>query len=551
VKVKITEVEMKKSLVGLSVGFALVVGLCFAGCFLSRKPGDSKVKSKEKVLRYALSSSMTTFDPHLVQDGVSFDVIIQSYEGLIGFDENNILQPVLAEGLPVVSNEGRSFTFTLRRGAVFSNGRAVIASDVKYSFERALSPALVSPTAQSYLGDLVGATKYIEGKAKNIAGITVLDERHVKLTLVQSRAYFLGKLTAAAAFIVAKEEVEKGPKNNKGMSLINHTINAGTGPFRVTEYVPDSKIVQVVNQNYWGSKPKISKIERPIVKDIKTARNLYDTGQLDIVSLSKPDYQKDRNDPEIKDHIHFFNRASVFFLGFNQKQTPVLRDQRIRQAIACAINKKEIVEFVLSGINEQANSILPKGIPGYDPEFQGISYDLEKAHKLLKEAGFPGGKGLPVLILSVREQQPDLRKTVEVIKEQLSKIGIQVAIQEIEWGTYIKRFTDNQLQIFHMRWAADYIDPQNFLSMTMVSNSPDNHYGYANPQVDTLCRKADSDSDLKRRLKMYQEANRIAVSEAAWVPIYYQRDMELIKPNVSGVRDSLMGHLPHTLTEVR
>jgi oligopeptide transport system substrate-binding protein len=190
-------------------------------------------------------------------------------------------------------------------------------------------------------------------------------------------------------------------------------------------------------------------------------------------------------------------------------------------------------------------------------------YDVEKAKKLLTDAGMPNGQGLPPLTLYFREQQPDLRKTAEVVKEQLSAIGVQVNLKEMEWLSYLKKNEAFETELFHMRWGADYLDPQNFLSLLLTTRPPkdysgtqlytgtENYTGYSNPAYDALCHKADAESDKTKRTALYRQAERIVVDDAPWVPLYYQKDLELMKPSVSGIRDMLLGHLPHRTTEVK
>jgi len=148
-----------------------------------------------------------------------------------------------------------------------------------------------------------------------------------------------------------------------------------------------------------------------------------------------------------------------------------------------------------------------------------------------------------------REKQPDLAKTAEVVKEQLAAVGVQTNLNEMEWGAYLKATDNREVDFFHMRWAADYIDPQNFLSLLLHSEAPENRTAYSNPQYDRLCEQADAETDPAKRMALYNQAEKIVVDDAPWVPIYFQRDLELIKPYVTGIRDGLMGHLPHITTQ--
>jgi len=384
-----------------------------------------------------------------------------------------------------------------------------------------------------------------------VSGIKVVDPKTIQITLVAPRAYFLGKLTYPTGYVVPKEEVEKGDKTPGGAYTITDKNSVGSGPFKLKEYVRQSKVTLEANGDYWAGKPKLTGQERPIVLDSKTARNLYDSGELDYVALEKGDYEQDKDNPALKDQIKQWDRAATYYLGMNQRAYPPFKDKRVRQAVAHAIDRDSIIKEVLLGINQKAEGIVPKGIFGYDPDLKGLAYDPALAKKLLAAAGYPDGKGLPPLRLSFREQVPDLRKTAEVLKEQLGAVGVQVNLNEMEWGAFLKENENFKTEAFHMRWAADYPDPQDFLSLLLTTTGTQNYTGYSNPQYDALCRQADAETDPAKRTALYRQAEKIVVDDAPWVPLYFQKDLELMKPYVSGVRDSLLGHLPHTTTEVK
>lgn len=546
------------ALVAVSVSAAL--GGTLAGCPSNNDGRDSNRggnassgagSSQPGVLRYPLTANPTTFDPALVSDGSTIDLLQQTYEGLVGWDEKSEVTPILAKELPKISEDGKVYTFTLRDGAKFTNGRAVTAEDFVYSITRSLDPKLNSPVAQTYLNDIVGANEVAAGKATSLKGLRAVDPQTLEITLVGPRAYFLGKLTYPTAYAVAKEEVEKGEKTEGGASTITAKNSVGTGPFIIEEFTPQSMVKLKANAAYWAGAPKLTGIERKIVLDAKTARNLFDSGELDVITMEKGDYAQDKDNPAVKSQIQQFDRSATFYLGLNQTQYPPFKDKRVRQAVAYAVDKDALVESVLQGVNQKAGGVLPKGIPGYDESITGMPHDPAKAKALLAEAGFPEGRGLPPLTLTFREKQPDLAKTAEVVKEQLAAVGITADLNEMEWGAFLKKTDNREIPFFHMRWGADYLDPQNFLSVLLTSKAPENRTGYNNPEYDKLCEQADAETDATKRFALYNEAEKMVVEDAPWVPIYYQKDLELIKPYISGIRDSLMGHLPHTTVEVK
>jgi oligopeptide transport system substrate-binding protein len=537
---------------GIAVlGIAALAEGCRRDTGTSTSTGASAAGSSSPgVLRYPITAEPTTFDPALVRDGYTIDLLQNVYEGLIGWNEKNEVAPLAARELPRLSADGRTYTFVLREGLKFHNGRAVTADDVRYSIVRSLDPKLASTVALDYLSDIVGASEFNAGKASDVKGIRVVDPQTLSIEILAPRAYFLGKLTYGTAYIVAKEEVEKGEKTTQGAPFIDSKNAVGTGPFKLTEYTPQGKVVLEANAEYWAGKPALTHIERPVVLDAKTMRNLYDSGELDYIDLPRADYANDRTNPALKNEIKMWPRAATWYVGLNQAQYPPFKDKRIRQAVAYAIDKDAIIANVLLGVNERAESFVPDGIFSHDPAYKGLGHDPEKAKALLAAAGFANGAGLPPLTLYFREQIPEIRKTAEILKEQLAAVGIALNLDEMEWGAFLKMNDENKQDAFHMRWSADYLDPQDFLSLLLSTTGTENHARYSNPQFDALCRQADAESDQAKRTTLYRQADQMAMDDAAVIPIYYQKDLELMKPYVTGIRDSLFGHLPHTKTAV-
>jgi oligopeptide transport system substrate-binding protein len=167
----------------------------------------------------------------------------------------------------------------------------------------------------------------------------------------------------------------------------------------------------------------------------------------------------------------------------------------------------------------------------------------------LAEAGFPDGKGLPPLTLTFRERVPDIKRVAEVVAEMLrTNLGVEVTLHELEWGKFLTERNEGTMPFYLLRWMADYLDPQNFLSVMLHSRAPENTIGYSNAAYDRLCERADTEQDPAKRVSLYRQAEALVVEDAAWVPIYFQKDVELWNPSLQGVEDMLMGHLPHKRT---
>ncbi len=521
-----------------SIIFAALVAAFAAGC------GPGKFSKTENtgpadVFRYPITTKPTTMDPSKVQDGDTIDVLQQVFEGLVGWSEKNEVEPRLAEKWDIVDG-GKTYIFTLKKGIKFHNGREIKAEDFKFSIERACNPKFNSVTVETYLSDIVGVTERKKNEASEVKGVQVIDDLHLKITIDKPRMYFISKLTYPCAFLLAKESI-KDPL--KEMNSIDQMV--GTGPFKVTKFSPDESVQLVANEGYHLGAPLLKKIERPVVLDAATRVNLYKAGKIDLVQLARGDVDGLKKDAQYSSQIKTYDRASMYYIGFHCNSIEALKNPKVRLAFAMAIDKDQVIAEALSGINQKADSIVPPGCFGYRAKVKAIQFDLEGAKKLLAEAGYPEGKGIPELTMYHRDGQPDVKVVAQKVGAQLSKIGVKVTFQELQWGTYLERHNKHELPFFHMRWAADYLDAENFLSTLLASYGPENKIEYKNPKYDDLCRRADSSQDPEERKRLYAEAEDIVLADAPFIPIYFQKDIELVSPRVAGLRDALFGHLPH------
>lgn len=523
-----------------AVSFILVASLIgLAGCGKGTFSEKASV-GKENVFRYPIVTNPTTLDPHVVQDGDTLDLLQNIYDGLVGWSENNEPVGILADNWEI-KDGGTTYVFNLKQGVKFHNGREVTAEDFKYGIERTCNPKLQSPTALTYLGDIVGVRERLAGKATEVVGVKVLSPTQLEIRIDKPRPYFLGKLTFATSFPVPKEAV----KFDSEMRELKEMV--GTGPYKLEKYVENQLIVLAANKDYHGGAPGVSKIERPVIKDAATRLNKYKSGEIDLVMLERQDITKLQADPKYKDHLKFFPRPSLWYVGLNLKGYPAFAKRDVRRAIAMAIDKEKIVKELLEGINLEANSILPPGVFGYRENANVIPYNPAEARKLLASAGYPGGKGIPELTIHYREQRPDIETVASAVATQLRQnLGIKVAQRSLEWRNYLEKHNRKELEFFHMRWAADYLDPENFLSLLLDKDGAENKIWYEDPEYHALIVKANESLDSEERKRLYAQAEDIVLQDAPFIPVYFQRDAELINPKVQGLRESLFGHLPHT-----
>lgn len=525
---------MRVHVSALLLALALAVAGCGKGNF-----SQNASQGKENVFRYSLVQKPSTLDPALVQDGNTIDLIQQVFEGLVAWSEDNKTIPNLAESWDV-SPDGTVYTFHIRKGVKFHSGRELKAEDFKYSIERAADPALKSPVVTSYLGDIVGLNDMANGKAQAVSGITVKDDYTLEIKIDKPRPYFLGKLTYPSSFVVDKDIAKKGQEITSVEAM-----KSGTGPYVAESYANEQVFVLASNKNYHGGAPKVDKIERPIIIDPQTRIAKFKSGEVDLIQLARQDIPGVQADAKLKDQIKFYPRPAVWYVGFNTVLAPSLKDVRVRKAIAMAINRKRIVEDVMGGFNQIANCILPPGVDGARENLSFLPYDPAGAKKLLQEAGMDGK--IPPLDMFYRSEEPDYRVVVEAVQGDLKQnLGITINAKPMQSQAYLDKYNKKGLPTYQMRWAADYLDPQNFISTFFTKNGAENKFNYFNPQVEQLCAQADIEPDHTKRMALYAKAEDLVLADVAWVPVFFQKDAELVSPRVQGMRESLFGHLPHT-----
>ncbi len=496
--------------------------------------------SPDNIYRVAQLAEPTTLDPGMVQDGTTIDLIQQMYEGLVQWTPQNTLAPALAKSWDI-SKDGLTYTFHIRPGVTFQSGAPVTADDVAFSFEHSLSPKLGSPVAMTYLADIVGASDYAAGKSKTVTGVKVIDPLTIQVKISKPKAYWLDVLTYPTAFVVNPAKLGNDPG-----TPITEANTDGTGPFALANYARGSYVDLKANPTYWDGAPKIAGQHRPILTDANTRHSLYLSGQLDVVDETQGSLEADLNNPQLKDQVKFWSRSATYYVGMGEQALPVFKDKRVRQAFAYATDKAKIVQVVFDNHRDVAEDILPEGLPGWSKDFKGLPYDPAKAKQLLAAAGYPDGKGFPPLNMVYRESYPDLSKTVDLLRQMYKdNLGVTVEARQTEWATELDMEDHNNLPFYHLRWSADYLDPQDYYSLLYHTGSQQNHTVYSNPQLDAICDKADSDQNPTERAALYRQAARILADDVPMIPLYYQKDPELIKPYVQGLDDSLMGHLPY------
>lgn len=568
------------------VALALVATACGGG-----QQGDNKGQAQGQAgqpqapaasgptttFRYYTSANPTSFDPAMVSDVATMTAIIGNvYSGLVYFDNKGAVIPDMAEKIEV-SPDGKTYTFTLK-DAKFHNGRKVTAEDFKFSMLRAINPKLKSPVADSYLDDIAGIAKYLEKRAaalkdlkekkideteadkritaayeemKKDPGITAKDEKTLVIQIDAPKPFFLAKMTYPTAWVVDKTLVKEDtpiastPENVK--------LAVGTGPFKFEKYEDKSKIVLKRFADFYGEKAKVGTVELGVIEKDAPALAAYRAGDIDMVGVAPADYKAIKAGPEAKEMIEW-PTARVNYIAMNQAKVEAFKDQRVRQAFNYAVDKQKMVDVVFEGMHFPAYGVLPDSIPGANgANIQGLKFDPAKAKQLLKEAGYgEGGKPFPAIKLTFRSPNETTQKWAEFVQGQLqANLGIKVDLEPMEWGKLLAESAKKTtLDMFLLGWSADYMDPQNFLSLLLHTKAPYNRYGYSNKEFDAILDKADVAPPGPARLGEYSKAEQIAVTDAAWIPATYPKSVRLLKPYVKGFQYSAMGELRYNTIEI-
>jgi oligopeptide transport system substrate-binding protein len=495
-------------------------------------------------LREPMILEPATFDPARVTEGGTGGMLQNIYEGLVDFDKDNQIVPILAEKWEISPN-GRTYTFHLRSTARFHNGRTLSAADVKYSLERALWPETRSSSALNYLGFIQGADDVASGKRRDLAGVEVVEPLTVRITLIRPRGYFLQALSYATGWVVCKEAIEK----NSG--ILDEKAAIGTGPFKLEEYRHGARVVLAANSTYWGGKPSQERIERPIVLDPNTRHLMFENGELDLITLGATDFKRDKENPVLRQQLIEAPAATVIYLCMHRRLQPVFKDVRVRRAIAMAVDKDELVNVASHGLWKRADSLLPPGLLGYNPSSRQIAYNPIGARHLLAAAGFPGGNAFPRLTLVYTQNQPERASAAQIIRSRLKQnLGIEVDLQEREGAIFVSERRAEKMPFYMGVWDADYPDPQNFISTLLRTGAPLNSFGYSNPRVDVLVEQGDAEIDPFKRATLYAQADGIAMSDVALLPLVNTANRLLVKPYVKGLEYNLIGVLPHRSTNI-
>jgi len=503
-----------------------------------------------------------TLDPAISSEMTSHTYVMQIFSGLVRLDDKLEVVPDITERWQK-SQDGKIYTFYLRHGVKFHDGREVKAGDFKYSWERACRPETGSQTAATYLGDILGSKDMLAGKTQEISGIKVIDDYTLEVAIDAPKAYFLCKLTYPTAFVVDRNNVESG----NGWW---HKPN-GTGPFKLKEWEEDQLLILERNEVFYdeplrAERGNLSQVSFHLLAGMPMA--LYEQGEIDVTSVSSDyiDQVRDKTSP-FHQELVVTPELSLYYIGFNTARPP-FDDANVRRAFSYAVNKERIAELTLRGMVKVAQGILPPGMPGYNENLPGLDYDVARAKELIAasrpltnkgERGegllsncpspdkVGGGEGLlssslPPITITVSgygSYIPDYLGAI--IQEWQENLGVEVSVRQLEPEVFLYHLKQEKDEMFLLGWVADYPDPHNFLDNLFRTGAENNIFDYSNPELDALLDQAAIEQDSATRLALYQQAEQKIVDEAPCLPLWFGENYVLSKPYVKGYRLSPLG----------
>ena len=476
-------------------------------------------------------SGPITLDPAISADISSHTYIMQIFSGLVRLDQELNIVPDIAESWEE-SLDGKTYTFHLRQGVKFHNGRDVKAADFKYSWERACDPATGSGTAATYLGDIVGAKDMLAGKTGEISGVEVTDDYTLQVTIDAPRAYFLDKLAYPTAFVVDRADVESGQNWWREPN--------GTGPFKLKEWNEGQQLILEGSQLYYGEPAKLEQVVFYLLAG--APMGLYETGQIDVtlVSTSYIDRVRDATGP-FYPQLAVTPELSLYYIGFNNAQPP-FDDVNVRRAFSQVVDKERIAEVILRDMVGVADGILPPGMPGYNEALERLDYDVEKAKELIAASRYEDVSNLPPITLTLEGYGNYIPRYLgAIVQEWQQNLGVEISVRQLEPEIFTYNLKQEKDDMFILGWIADYPDPHTFLDILFYTGSENNIFGYSNLDLDALLDQAAIEQDRAVRLAMYQQAEQLVVDDAPCLPLFHGTNYILVKSYVKGYELSPLG----------
>jgi len=477
--------------------------------------GAGAEQPEEGLLRAAVLVDITTMDVARTTDDylIPMNVFDRLFETKTVDGTAQVVKSLCEDWS--VSGDGLTYSFTLRPNIVFSNNSALTASDVQYSFER-----LLKENRYNYeiAEEIAGAEAVRKQEAESISGFTVTDDTHFSVTLKAPNAGFIAELSSPAMSILDAETMAQ--VTGFGTEPAD-TI--GTGPYTITEWIPNDHYTLQVNPLYWGEAPTAKRVIVRVVPDAGTQNMMFRSGELDLIDLLGQDAAIVESEYKVNypGRIVSAPRVGLTFIGLNEKQE-FLKDVRVRRAIGMAVNVDQIISGIYNGNAVRENGIIPTGIWGHNSDLEGFTWDPAAARALLAEAGYADGT-IHFELAMDSSATGAVQLVYQYVSQQLGEIGIKAEIHSYDHTAWIDKRLSGEMDAYIARWGMDYNDPANIMYTFFggADKTAERSLNYPDTEIMARVAAASAIVDDAAREAEYQALEKKIISEdAAWIPLF-------------------------------
>jgi peptide/nickel transport system substrate-binding protein/oligopeptide transport system substrate-binding protein len=476
--------------------------------------------------RHTLIDSRDTYDPRSLDPALSTDVptgraVGYVFDGLVRFTPDAQVVPGLARAWEV-SADGKTYTFHLRTGVKFHDGRPFTAKNVVNSFRRVLDPK--SKGGRGWpLYPIEGAKAYSEGKGNGQMGLAAPDDSTVVIRLAEPFAIFPKLLAMPVAAIVP----DSVPDN-----FGEHPI--GTGPWKFAEWKHDDYLKFAANTEYFEGRPKADSLMARIIPEPSTAVAEFESGNVDVLYVPEGETKNWEQTDEKKAMLESAPALRVFYIAINTTRGP-LADKRVRQALNYAVDAKGILEGIVSGRGNVAAGVIPPALPGSDTTRKGYTRDVAKAKQLLAQAGF--ANGIDVELWS--SQTPPFPRIAQTVQAYLKEANVRVTLVQRDASSMREAARAGKTDMALKDWFADYPDAENFLYPLLHTANKGvggNVSFYSNPQFDDLVNKARAEQDEAKRNALYAQADALEYQDAPMIYLFFYKELYAVQPWITNFK---------------
>lgn len=513
---------------------------------LSPKVGSSSSLQSNSVL-INMADEPSGMDPTKQVEPVSQFWLGHIFEGLMTTNEKGLLVPGAAEKM-LVSPDGKTYQFFIRPSAKWHDGMSVKAQDFEFAFRRLVDPKYASEYSQiAITAQIENAREIIDGKqAPGTLGVKAVSNSELVIKLNQPVAFFPELLAFQSFFPVREDLVEK--LKDKFSTRVESII--GNGPFKLVSWKKENSMRLEKSSNYWNAKAiKLSAIEMPVLlQDRGASYNLFATGGLDITDLDAERLQVAMGD---KKRIRTFNSGAVNYLELNQRPGKIFSNQKLRSAVRYGMNRAEIVNKVVAIPGNKASfGLVPDFIPGSKSSTSYRSEapmgwkdgDTAKASALVAEYVKENGPVPEIKLLA--GDNSNAKKVGDYIQGELARIcKCKVTVMNVPLKVRLQKMRDGEFDVVLAAWVPDYKDALTFMDLFLTDNEK-NRGKFVNEQYDANIRKAMQSQDLKERVKLFHEAEKVLIENAGIVPLYQVGRVYLLRNRLEGVRRNQIGQDP-------